>query len=230
MKIFDLGHDLVDIIFPKVCMGCENLLYQTEEFLCSNCFLNLPIAKWENTPKNPVYQVFRGKLPVEHATSYILFNKKSFVRKILHQMKYGGQPELGEYLGKFMGQKLLTYPWIDDVDVIVPVPLHAKKLELRGYNQAEVLAKGISSICQKKVVSQALKRTRFTKTQTLKSRIERILNLSEAFQSGKFKKPRHILLVDDVITTGSTLEACASAILERNPHCRVSFASLAFAE
>lgn len=230
MKVFDLGRDLVDIIFPKVCIGCENPLFHSENHLCSNCILGLPIAKWQNTPENPVFQVFNGKLPFENATSYMLFSKKSFVQKVLHQIKYGGQPDLGVYLGRFMGQKLETYPWMKDVDVIVPVPLHPKKMELRGFNQAEMLARGVSSICKKRVVSQALKRTRFTQSQTLKSRIERILNLSDAFHSGKFKKRRHILLLDDVITTGSTLEACATAILERNPHCRVSLASLAFAE
>jgi ComF family protein len=176
-----------------------------------------------------VAQLFWGRVQVENATAYFVFHKGSRFQKILHKIKYRNQQSLGVELGRWFGQELLQTDFAT-VDMVVPVPLHPKKLEKRGYNQSELIARGISETLSKPLKSNLLKRVIANPTQTRKGRYERWTNVEGIFELNDmaYAENKHILIVDDVVTTGSTLEACVSAALKA-PGAKVSIAVLAMA-
>jgi ComF family protein len=206
------------------------MLYYNEDILCLRCLSGLPRTCFHNDRENDVARMFWGRIPVLNATAYMFFTKNSPYRKILHELKYKGQKHIGESMGRLFGLDLANTPF-SKVDMIHPVPLHQMKLRERGYNQSEQIALGISRVIQVPVVSDLIIRCQDTKTQTKKSRYERWENVKETFEvvNKESLTNKHILLVDDVITTGATIEACASCLLGI-PGINISVASLAYAK
>ena len=219
---------LSTLIYPHNCCGCGHHLPNTSQVLCWRCIDQLPLTGFAKQPDNLIEEIFAGRMPLQRATSLLFFMKESLTQHLLHQLKYRGRQDLGLYLGKRTGQSIQEAGW--EVDCIVPLPLNRKKLAKRGFNQAEVLAKGISDIIQKPVEKAAATRVKNNATQTRKNRTERWENVSEVFDvaPGAALHNKHILLVDDVLTTGATLEACGQVLLQI-PGVRLSIATAAFA-
>lgn len=190
----------------------------------------MPLTRFWKQPDNPVAKIFWGRVPIENACAYFFFAKGSKYRPLLHKLKYQGASEIGVTLGKHFGLALKNSPPYSDIDYIVPVPLHRKKLRTRGYNQAQVIAEGICQAMDAKLSTNHLLRAEFTETQTRKTREERVQNVANAFRVLKADEfaGKHIMLVDDVVTTGATLEACALKILQ-SVSCRVSIGAIAYA-
>lgn len=218
-----------NLIFPNLCVACNVALSGNEQFVCTKCLSNLPFTNFWEHKNNPVAEVFWGRVQIEDAVSIVFFEKESAFQKILFQLKYKNNPEIGIYIGKYFGHKLI-HSTFSNVDLIIPVPLHRSRLKKRGYNQSEQIAIGLGQILVKPVVNYAIKRTRATKTQTNKSRYERWQNVEGVFditdKSAIVNK--HILVVDDVITTGATSESLIAEIL-KTPGTKVSFVALASA-
>ena len=196
--------------------------------LCLKCQKKLPRTNFHLDPINPVIKQFWGKVPVKAATAFYHFTKGSKVQHLIHQLKYKQHPEVGIKIGKLMGNDLLQSKWFTDLDIVIPVPLHRDKERTRGYNQAAVFATGLALTLGITSSQENLHRTKFTSTQTKKHRFERFENVHQVFMIAdkvQFKN-KNVLLVDDVITTGSTLTACAETILEI-PGTSVSIAAIA---
>ncbi|MFW6224867.1 MAG: ComF family protein [Bacteroidota bacterium] len=210
MKILDYFNDFLNLFFPAICLTCGNRLVKNEHCICIPCLYDIPRVKFKNYSENQVIRMFLGRTNIQYAMAYYYFSRGSKYRNLIHQLKYNRQKEIGTLLGKQLGNELLHSP-MRDVDIIIPVPLHKKKLMERGYNQSEVIATGIGHVLNKPVITNVLYRTVNTKTQTKKSRYERWENIKDVFQlqNKSLLKGEHVLLVDDVITTGATLESCA---------------------
>jgi len=228
--IQSLLEDFLHLIYPRTCAACGNSLYRHEDLLCSHCLIHLPKTFYHKDESNPLFHLFWGKIPIEMISAFYFYNKGNKVQHLVHQLKYKNRPEIGIYMGKRYGQYLKTNEKFKTVDVIIPVPLHHSKLKKRGYNQAEKFAIGLSESMEIPYDVESFKRTTATETQTRKTKQERWENVKNKFEvvhptqiAGK-----HVLLVDDVITTGSTLEACAHILLEQN-NVKISFASIAAA-
>lgn len=208
-------HDFLSIIYPHNCAACGNDVLGESHLLCWDCLNSLPLTMFESNPNNLVTQLFAGRIPVEMATALLFFSKDSKVQHLIHQIKYKGKKNLGHYLGKLMGHAIQQANW-GEIDLIIPVPLNKKKAVTRGFNQAKVLADGISEVLQKPVVEVAVIRSKFTETQTKKSRTERWQNVEDVFELGNIEglENKRVLLVDDVVTTGATLEACGQVLLQ----------------
>lgn len=234
------GRLLFDLCFPKICAVCGVPLNYHEQHFCLECLADMPLTYFWNMEETPAERVFWGRCRIERVHSLFYYTENW--RRPVHLLKYGGYVAVGEYLGKLLGGKIALSGRFTPIDYIVPVPLHWRKKSKRGYNQAEVISRGIcegfhsSSCypCSAKILPNLLRRKSFTATQTAKDRINRWHNVSRAFELN----PRcrtlpppgsHILLVDDVLTTGATLEACASILVEQLG-CRVSIATLAYVE
>jgi ComF family protein len=222
--------DLSHLIFPQVCSGCNDVLQRNENILCIQCLGNLPKTNFHLELDNPVSRCFWGKVQVEKASSFLYFNKGSSVQQIMHNLKYNNQPETGRLLGALMGYDMFSSGFFDGIDVIVPIPLSTLKLKKRGYNQSEMIAVGLGESTGLKVDTTSLTRIKDTETQTKKSRYKRWENVNTVFHLTDIEglKGKHILLVDDVLTTGSTIEAAVSKVLESN-NTKVSILTGAFA-
>lgn len=218
------------LFYPKLCAVCNTDLMQGEDVICITCLYQIPLTRFWNDTDNPVAKIFWGRANIENACAYFFFAKGSKYRPLLHKLKYQGQKEIGVELGRQFGQVLSKSHLYKDVDYVVPVPLHPKKLRTRGYNQAEAIAQGICQGMGVELSISHLIRTEFTETQTRKTRAERVKNVEEAFEIANSQEieGKHLLLIDDVVTTGATLEACAIKLLEVKG-CRVSIAALAYA-
>ena len=205
---------LIHLFYPTLCYGCGKPLVATEEVLCITCGSLLPDTGYHNEPNNETAQRFSGRVPFLQATSLAWFTTDGLLQHLIHGMKYGGRKDIARYLGYELGIRLKDTQWWHTVDVIVPVPLHPQKEASRGYNQSLLIAQGLSACTGTPVNSQALLRTRNTSTQTNKTRSERVTNMENAFSvvSEGMALHLHVLLIDDVLTTGATLEACAHAL------------------
>jgi ComF family protein len=221
-------HDLIDVIYPKTCCSCGVSLHRHEQVLCISCIHTLPKSHWHHQIENPLVKLFWGRLPVFSAAAYYLFRKGGNVQRLLHNLKYKNMPEIGERVGELYANELLESAHFVSVNQIIPVPLHPKKLKLRGYNQAECFANGLAVPLGAEVLNNHLLRIENTDTQTKKSRYARWENVSEVFTLHEPEKLQnsHILLVDDVITTGSTIEACARVLLDNGVN-KISIAAIA---
>ncbi|HDJ34493.1 MAG TPA: ComF family protein [Bacteroidetes bacterium] len=222
--------DLIRLFFPAVCAGCGESLVTGEKVLCTRCLFLLPRSQYHLSTDNPVSRLFWGRVTIEQATALYVFEKGSIFQSLIHQLKYRGRKDIGLYLGRLLGTEIKDAPGFSHAEVIIPVPLHPSRKRERGYNQGEYIAKGMAEVMQAETEFGNLVRKRKTPTQTRRSRIERWENVRGMFA---VKKPhrlenRHILLVDDVVTTGATLEACAEVLLGI-PGVRVSIATLAVA-
>jgi len=198
--------------------------------MCTYCRLHLPRTNFHLEPDNPVIKHFWGKVNVEAAAAYYYFNKGEKVQHLVHQLKYQGKKEVGNFVGEAYGTELITNDLFNKVELVIPVPLHASKLRKRGFNQSDFFAEGLAAAMKIPFSPDALKRNLATETQTRKHRYERYENVNRVFEIQKpsLLKGKHVLLVDDVITTGSTLTSCAEALLEL-PGTKVSIAAMAFA-
>jgi len=223
--------DILELFFPSLCLTCGERLISQEKYLCFNCWHDLPVTNFHNNTDNKVAQLFWGRVEIELATSFFSYKKGSKYQQLIHFIKYKGLKELGFETGRKFGFSLNESESFRDVDVIVPVPLHPKKEKKRGYNQSEWIAKGIADVLDKPVSGKNMFRRIHTSTQTRKNRFDRWQNVEGIFgiHSPEELKGKHILLIDDVITTGSTLEACVIQLL-KIPETKVSVASLAFAD
>jgi ComF family protein len=221
---------MIGLIYPKICMACDRPLLKHEESLCTFCIYSLPKTGFHAENDNPVSRLFWGKSEIEGAASYFHFEKGGHVQLLIHKFKYKGFKEIGIEVGKHYGTELKHFAPYNNADLIIPVPLHKSKQRKRGYNQSEFFASGLSQAMKIPTDFISLYRARATETQTRKSRFERFENVKSIFQLNENHSlaGKHILLVDDVVTTGSTLEACCQTLKEAGN--KVSVVTMAYAK
>jgi ComF family protein len=229
VRFNEIKEAFLHLLFPHICAGCGSDLLDKESMLCFRCLDALPGTDFEWFENNPVEKIFRGRLRLEGASAQFYFTKESLMQELLHEFKYNGNEELGLQLGMIMGTQLCRSQRFSP-DALVPLPLFPAKEKRRGFNQATILCEGIASVMDLPVIKQAIVRPQHTETQTKKGRIERWKNIE-----GKFilKEPdivhgKHLLLVDDVVTTGATLESCGAELLNEGS-VRLSIVTLCIA-
>lgn len=222
-----LFRDFIELFFPRTCCLCGRPLMVSEEEICLHCLSDLPEALNAECSNNYVVQRLQGRVPLVAATTLLIFKRKNNTQKLLHQIKYHGNERLAVIMGRQMGHALSRNRQFDDVDIIIPVPLHPRKLRKRGYNQSFLLSKGIAEVFKRPISDNNLIRTRHTETQTRKNREQRLDNMQDVFQlrDPERLKGHHVLLVDDVLTTGATTEACWLA-LKKVENIKISLATL----
>ncbi|HEY4196382.1 MAG TPA: phosphoribosyltransferase family protein [Mucilaginibacter sp.] len=223
--------DFVSLLFPELCQACGESLVAGEDLLCLDCRYNLPYTDFHLKPDNMVAQQFWGKINLEAAYALCYFTKGGKMQHLMHQFKYKGIQKIGDLLGNIAGDQLDKNPIFNTVDIIIPVPLHKSRLRKRGYNQSVCFANGLAERLNVPVDEDNLVRIRATDTQTHRSRFSRFENMQQVFA---LTNPatlinKHVLLVDDVVTTGSTLEACGTELLKVEG-LKLSIATIACAE
>lgn len=220
----------LELFYPRLCFVCGEKLISSETHICMKCLLHMPRTNYHIEVGNPMEKLFYGRIHIERATALMEFKKGSPYQKILHQLKYRGMKELGEMMGRQLAYEIKDSDFINPIDLICPIPLHPKKQRKRGYNQSDHFAKGLSKVLDIPVDNQTVRRKIFTSTQTKKNRFERWTNVEGIFElvHPEAFENKHILLVDDVVTTGATLEACAQSILS-GCDAKISIATLAIA-
>lgn len=228
MLLKNLLTDFLHVVFPNNCICCGRSLVKGERYVCLHCLNEIHPTNYAKTESNKVSERFIGKVDVENACALYFFEPKSKIRTLIHHLKYKGNSGIGIYLGEKLGQKLISSPYYQDIDYIVPVPLHWRRKLKRGYNQSEMIATGIENVTGWKVKKECLYRRKYNKTQTHKNMQERWENTRDIFavKHSEHIEGKHILLVDDVLTTGATLESCAKA-LKSAAKVKVSIATLA---
>jgi ComF family protein len=226
----EMSQGLVHLFYPRLCEGCGKPLLKGEQVLCISCGLQLPETGYHDIEDNETALRFAGRVPFYHATSLAWFITDGLLQHLIHGLKYKGKKETGIYLGSRLGIRLKETDWGKGIDVIVPVPLHPAKQAKRGYNQSMLIAQGIGKTMGIPASDKLLVRTRDTQTQTKKTRAERVTNMEGAFKTGNREtlKNKHILLCDDVLTTGATLESCILALLNEES-IKISIATIGIA-
>ena len=227
--IKSLIRDFSHLFFPHTCAGCGTDVISTQAVLCIHCIHRLPVTNFHLHADNMVEKIFWGRLPVKQATSFCYFTKGALMQRLLHQLKYNGNKEAGYFMGRLMGENLVQSDRFNNIEALLPLPLYAARERRRGYNQSAVLCHGMAQAMQLPVCQQAVVRIRPTASQTHKNRIDRWKNMEGGFQlqDQDAINGKHVLLVDDVITTGASLEACGHAILQSA--ATLSIATLAYA-
>lgn len=212
----DWFSSFIHLLFPRSCMVCGGPLMKDEDCICTLCNMELPRTYYHLRKDNPVEQLFWGKIPLGRATSYFFYRKGSDFCRIIHQLKYGGQKEIGSIMGRYMANEMIESGFFSGIDLIIPVPLHKKKQRLRGYNQSEWIAKGVKAVTGIPIDTGAVVRLKNTDTQTRKSAVERWENMGGVFQltNAEALVGKHVLLIDDVLTTGATTVGCATSLME----------------
>jgi len=226
-KIFQ---NTAHLFYPHTCAGCGSDILSKENLLCARCISNLPVTNFAGHPHNPAEEIFFGRVNLKSAHSEFYFAKDSLIQHLVHQLKYKGNQPIGLYMGEMMGKTLHNSKRFEAIDALVPLPLYADKERKRGYNQAAIICNGMSQIMNIPVINNKLIRQRYTETQTKKHRVERWENVEGSFivNDATALKGKHLLLVDDVVTTGATLEAASIALL-RVPAVTLSIATLMIA-
>ncbi len=222
-KLYRWGHDLAGLFIPRRCGGCDKGLMHFEHCLCMACEHDLPRTRFHEDPDNRVEQLFRGKVQLTAASAFLLFTPTGMVQQMLHRLKYHHDRQLGLHMGRLMGEDLANSLRFSSVDALLPVPLHPRKEHMRGYNQSQVLVDGMRQRWPVESIGKGLVRVIRTPSQTRRSRLDRWLNVKEAFHLPRPEdlRGRHVLIVDDVVTTGATLEGCVKA-LSAVPEIRIS--------
>ncbi len=222
--------DLFHLFIPNNCKACGKGLNAGEEFVCWMCATELPKTNFHKTKNNPVEKLLWGRMHVQKATAWLHYGKGSMVQRLLYELKYNGQQQLGVYLGESMAHDLMKDGFLNDIDVLIPIPLHKKKQYKRGYNQSHLLAEGLAKVSGIEVDKTSVIRQIANPTQTRKSRSSRWENVSNIMKVVDTMKleGKHVLLVDDVITTGSTMEAMTS-VMETIPKIKISILALCWA-
>lgn len=208
--------DFLALFYPRVCVACHASLIKGEDVLCTRCLVQLPKTAYHRYEENPVRNRLAGRLPLHFASAFLKFRKGGLVQSLLHELKYNNRPEIGVRMGHLYGIELLESGMGSDLDVIIPVPLHASRMRKRGYNQSAKFAEGLSEALQVSWEESISLRLAATNTQTKKGRADRWSNVKDAFSVAAIDRVagKRVLLVDDVITTGATLEACGSHLIE----------------
>lgn len=221
---------IINLFFPEVCNACKNTLHDNEKYICTICRHNLPVTNYHKTNDDFVKKVFYGRAKLEQATALLRFEKKGIVQQLLHDLKYREQQQIGTFLGKWLGIELKETNNYNAIDMVIPVPLHKTKLRSRGYNQVEKFGKEIALALNTEYQDKILQKITNTSSQVNKKRFARWQNNTELFAVANTQKlnNKHILLVDDIITTGATLEACIVELNKAN-NIKISIATMAIA-
>ena len=220
--------NLLNLLFPKVCSGCKSFLLGNENVICTKCRHEMPMTQFHLNPKNEAVVKFYGRIPVEHVSCFLYFHKNGIVQEMIHSLKYRGHQEIGTLLGNWYAEDLQTVDAIAEVDAIVPVPLHKKKLRQRGFNQVTTFGEALSEVLSIPFDERVLLRKKYLKTQSKKTFLERTAVADSVFgvDFDESHHNKHYLLIDDVLTTGATLENCGRAILSI-PGARLSIVTIA---
>lgn len=208
--------NLLNLMFPNLCLVCGENLIGNEQQICISCIYNIPKTNYHLKKDNPMDKKFWGKVPINACTAYFYFQKGSPYQKVIHSIKYRNNTEVGEILGKYAALDLLESVNFKNIDVIIPVPLHPQKFKSRGYNQSECIGKGLSTILEKPQNTTSLIRVKENTTQTKKNVFERYENTEGIFELAEKESliGKHVLIIDDVLTTGSTIEACIKVLIK----------------
>ena len=220
-------NELINLFYPNLCLLCGHPLVQDERFICLHCHCNIPKTNYHIHRGNPARDLFSGYLQVNEVTSLLFFEKEGATQKLIHSLKYRGNKELAAYLGRIAASELKAAGLYASMDMILPIPLHPKKEKRRGYNQSAWIAKGFAAVYGCEIDTKRLKRVTDTQSQTLKSVYDRHVNVEHIFQlmDADYFYGKHILLIDDVITTGATVTSCIDAFLSV-PDIKISIFSL----
>jgi ComF family protein len=223
-------NSLINLFFPKVCAGCKSFIGSNENVICTVCRHEIPLTNHHLNPENEAFKKFYGRIPVEYASALLLFHKKGIVQELIHNLKYKGHEEIGTILGDWYVEDLATIVALQSVNSIIPVPLHRKKFKERGYNQVRTFGLALSSGLKIKYDDTLLFRTVYSKTQSKKNLLGRTEGTLHVFDVAYSEKDhgKHFLLIDDVLTTGATLEACCRALL-KIPGAKISVVCMAMA-
>lgn len=221
--------DLYYLFFPAICQCCDKQLVQNEYLICLECRFDLPLAEMTQVQNNEIEQIFFGRIAIVFGTSLLLFKRKNIVQKLIHNLKYKRQEDIGVLFGKWLGDELAESERLPKIDYVIPVPIHKRKLRKRGYNQVTKFAQEIAKSLHAQFNDEQLLSVTTNETQTFKQRIDRWVNVQERFylNDTNFFENKSVLLVDDVITTGATLEACCIE-LQRTKSVKISIATMAF--
>jgi ComF family protein len=222
--------DTVHLFYPQICTGCGSDLLSDDQLLCLLCINQLPHTNFAQHANNPLEKIFWGRIPLVAAHSEFYFAKETLIQELIHQLKYKGNQDIGYFLGQLMGNSLLNSNRFKNLDCLIPLPLYPEKERKRGFNQATIICNGISAQMNIPVMRHNVVRRRFTETQTKKHRTQRWENVANSFQvkDPMLLNDKNILLVDDVVTTGATLEACGHAIAQ-SANVKMSVATLSMA-
>jgi ComF family protein len=220
---------MLNLLFPRVCNGCKSMLSKGEELICINCRHKLPLLCHHKTNNFAMKDLFYGRFPIEQATALLQFQKRGITQELLHNLKYRKQKDLSSFFGKWLGAELAQQELYNNIDIIIPVPLHKQKLRKRGYNQVEGFGKEIAKALKVPYNDKILLKITKTGSQVFKQRLTRF-QTEEIFtiKQKELLKNKHILLVDDIVTTGATLENCALHLL-KDTNAKLSIATIAIA-
>jgi ComF family protein len=224
-----LFSSILHLFYPHACEGCGMELTHTEAILCLRCHRRLPFTGYQHISGNPAERIFHGRVNICHATATCYYRKGALLQRLIYQFKYKQREDIAVHLGRQMGLALLQSHWLYETDSVLPIPMHPSKIRQRGYNQAQVLASGVAAVTQQPLLTDILTRNNHAPSQTSKGRLLRWENVSDSFsiQPDTNLQDRHILLIDDVITTGATIEACSRLLISAG--ARVSVCTLAIA-
>ena len=223
--------NLLNLFFPRVCLGCKAYLIDNETYICTSCRHELPLTNFHLDSNDTLKNVFYGRVKLENATALLHFSKKGIVQQLMHNLKYKGHQEIGLFLGEWLGEELKTIEAYKTIEVVVPVPLHRTKLHKRGYNQVTKFGQGIAKALDIEFNEKVLQKTLATKTQVFKDRLLRTSGDLATFSISENKTliGKHILLVDDIVTTGATIESCAYELLKIEG-VKISLATIAITD